>query len=92
MPSNGDVPVGAEVARFGLQDGFHDQLTSRIHHRDHDRCLTNVQPNILFIVHEGAPFVGSDLNAHPTPKGRPFIMRLHQLGRDNKGLALYDIL
>jgi hypothetical protein len=24
----------------------------------------NVQPNILFIVHEGAPFVGGVLNAH----------------------------
>jgi hypothetical protein len=24
----------------------------------------NVQPNILFIVHEGAPFVGDDANDH----------------------------
>jgi hypothetical protein len=28
----------------------------RIHHRHHNGCLMNVEPNILFIVHEGAPF------------------------------------
>jgi hypothetical protein len=26
--------------------------------------LMNVQPNILFTVYEGAPFVGGDPNAH----------------------------
>jgi hypothetical protein len=32
-----------------------------------------VQPNILFIVHEGAPFVGDDANDHNLlPKGAPF--------------------
>jgi hypothetical protein len=45
-----------------------------------DCCLMNVQPNILFIVHEGAPFVGDDANDHNLlPKGRPFIMRSQQL-------------
>src|SRR5206468_1994204 len=41
--------------RFRLQDGFHYQLATRIHHCDRDRCLMNIQPNILFTVHEGAP-------------------------------------
>src|SRR6266568_8192093 len=44
---------------FGLQNGLHHELTRGIHQRDHDGCLMNVQPNILFIVHEGAPFCRS---------------------------------
>src|SRR5216684_2396243 len=40
----------------------------------------NVEPNILFAVHEGAPFVGHDVNDHNLLlKGRPLIMRLQQL-------------
>jgi hypothetical protein len=36
----------------------------------------NIEPNILFAVHEGAPFVGHDGNDHNLlPKGRPLIMR-----------------
>src|ERR1700680_2896601 len=50
--------------RFGLEDGFHDQLTGGIPHRDHDGCLMNVEPNILFTVHKGAPFVSDDVNHH----------------------------
>jgi hypothetical protein len=39
----------------------------------------DVEPNILFTVHEGAPFVGHDANDHNLLlKGRPFIMRLQQ--------------
>ncbi len=40
----------------------------------------NVEPNILFAVHEGAPFVGHDGNDHNLlPKGRPLIMRFQRL-------------
>jgi hypothetical protein len=39
----------------------------------------HVEPNILFTVHEGAPFVGGVACAHNLlQKGRPFIMRLQQ--------------
>src|SRR5437667_201223 len=41
----------------------------------------HVEPNILFTVHEGAPFVGGVACAHNLlQKGRPFIMRLRQWG------------
>src|SRR6266581_3661428 len=40
----------------------------------------NVEPNILFAVHKGAPFVGHDGNDHNLlPKGRPLIMRFRKL-------------
>ena len=40
----------------------------------------DVQPNILFTVHEGAPFVGHDACAHNLLlEKRPFIMRFRQL-------------
>ena len=39
----------------------------------------NIEPNILFIVHEGAPFVGDHANDdNLLQKGRPLIMRFHQ--------------
>jgi hypothetical protein len=45
-------------AKFKMQvavsNGFHDQLAGRIHDRDHDSCLMNVEPNILFTVDQGA--------------------------------------
>jgi hypothetical protein len=42
----------------------------------------NIETNILFAVHEGAPFVGHDGNNHNLlPKGRPLIMRFRQLSR-----------
>jgi integrase len=42
----------------------------------------NLQPNILFTVHKGAPFVGDDASDHNLLlKGRPFIMRFRQLLR-----------
>src|SRR5437773_8863859 len=64
---------------FGFQDGFHDYLALSIHHRYGDGCLMNVQPNILFTVHKGAPFVGGVACAHNLlQKGRPFIMRFRQ--------------
>jgi len=37
--------------------------------------LMNIEPNILFAVHEGAPFAGHDGNDHNLlQKGRPLIM------------------
>src|SRR3989442_355437 len=39
-----------------LQDGFHNYFASGIHYRDRDGCLMHVEPNILFTVHQGAPF------------------------------------
>ena len=41
---------------FGFQDGFHDDLALEIHHRDRNRCLMNVEPNILFTAHRGCSF------------------------------------
>ena len=65
---------------FRFQDRFHDYLALGIHYRYEDRCLMNVEPNILFAVHEGDPFVGHDGNDHNLlPKGRPLIMRFRQL-------------
>src|SRR5579872_2443479 len=65
--------------RPGLQDGFHHQLAGRVLNRDGNRCLVNIQTDILFAVHEGAPFVGCGaMRSQPTPKGRPFIMRSRQ--------------
>src|SRR5947207_10670738 len=34
-----------------FQDGFHDNLALGIHHRHGDRCLMNIEPNILFTDH-----------------------------------------
>jgi len=33
--------------RFGFEDGFHHQLASRVQHGRRDRCLMNIEPNIL---------------------------------------------
>jgi hypothetical protein len=46
-----------------------------------------IQPNILFTVHEGTPFCRWQRErSQPTPKGRPFIMRLRQ--RSNPVLSV----
>jgi hypothetical protein len=44
--------IAASVSRIG----FHDRLPAGIRHRDHNGCLMNVEPNILFTVDKGAPF------------------------------------
>jgi hypothetical protein len=43
--------------RFGFcfQDRFRHQIASRIQNRHRDRCLMSIQPNLLSIIHEGAP-------------------------------------
>jgi len=46
--------------------------------------LMNVQPNILFTVHEGAPFVGDHVDDdNLLQKGHPLIMRLQQQSPGN---------
>src|SRR5467141_803040 len=63
--------------RFRFEDGLHHQLAGGIQNCRRDRCLMNIQPNILGIIHEGAPFCRRRCErSKPTPKGRPFIMRL----------------
>src|ERR1035438_927216 len=53
----------AKTSRYScclrFQNGFHYYLAVGIHDGDRDRCLMHVQPNIHFIVHEGAPFCRS---------------------------------
>jgi hypothetical protein len=52
--------VAALVSRMDSMTNLPDESITD----DHDGCLMNVQPNILFTVHEGAPFVGGVLNHH----------------------------
>ena len=54
----GDVQVSAQPldelqngCRFRFDDGFHQQLAGGIQDRDRDRCLVNVQANILVSIH-----------------------------------------
>jgi hypothetical protein len=42
--------------RLGLQQAFHDQLATSIHHGDRDGGLVHVHADILFLTHKGAPF------------------------------------
>lgn len=42
--------------RFGLQDGFHNQLAGGIQYPHRDRCLMNIQLNILAVIPELVPF------------------------------------
>jgi hypothetical protein len=42
--------------RFRFQNGLHHQLAGGIQNGSRDRCLMNIQPNILSVIHEGAPF------------------------------------
>jgi hypothetical protein len=32
----------------------------------------NIEPNILFVSHQGAPFVGDEVHTHNPPRGAPF--------------------
>ena len=45
-----------DSGRLGLQQTFHDQLARSIHHRHRDGGLVHVHPDILFLIHKGAPF------------------------------------
>jgi hypothetical protein len=40
---------------FRFECGFHHQISTRIPNRRRDRCLMPVHPNILGVIHEGAP-------------------------------------
>jgi hypothetical protein len=41
--------------RFCLQQAFHDQLATSIHHGDRDGGVVHVHADILFLIHKGAP-------------------------------------
>ena len=41
--------------RLRFENGLHHQVTAGIANRRGDRCLVNIEPNILGVVHEGAP-------------------------------------
>jgi hypothetical protein len=41
---------------LGLQQTFHDQLATPIHHGNRNGGLMNVHADILFLIHKGAPF------------------------------------
>src|ERR1700722_13399680 len=56
-----------------LEDRFHQNLAGRIENYSRDRCLMNIQPNILSVVHGGAPFrVGLGANDQNLPQRAPF--------------------
>jgi hypothetical protein len=44
-----------QSGRFRFQNALQDQLAGRVQHRSGDGCRVNVQPNILGVIHEGAP-------------------------------------
>jgi hypothetical protein len=49
--------------RFGFDHRLHDPLAVCIQNGRGDRCLVNIEPNILGVVHAGAPFgVGENAN------------------------------
>src|SRR5215469_10892362 len=41
--------------RLRLENGFDHQLAGGIANRHRDRCLMHIEPNILGVIHEGAP-------------------------------------
>jgi hypothetical protein len=48
---------------FRLDDRLHHQMAGAIQNHHRDRCLVNIQSNILGVIqHEGAPSVGVDAN------------------------------
>jgi len=53
--------------RSRFENGFHHRLAGRIPRADRDRCLMNIQPNILGVIHEGAPGRLCCEKSKPTP-------------------------
>jgi serine/threonine protein kinase len=41
--------------RFRSENGLHHQIPARIPNSHRDRCLMHIHPNILGVIHEGAP-------------------------------------
>ena len=67
--------------RFGFcfQDRFHHEVASRIQNRHRARCLRNIQPQLLSIIHEGAPSCRRCCEGpKPTAKGAPFHKGVYQ--------------
>ena len=40
---------------FRFECGLHHQISARIPNRRRDRCRMHIHPNILSVIHEGAP-------------------------------------
>jgi hypothetical protein len=78
---------------FGFQDAFHDQLARVVQHSDCDGCLMDIEANILFRVHEGAPFCRLMMLALITySRGAPFYNAFASLDwRVENALRLKDI-
>src|ERR1700733_2365675 len=58
---------------FRFENRFHYQPAVGIENRSRDRCLVNVEPNILGIIHEGAPScVGLGANDQNLLQWAPF--------------------
>ena len=58
---------------FRLEDGFHQNLAGRIKNHRRDRCLMDIQPNILSVIHGGAPScVGLGANDQNLLQRAPF--------------------
>jgi hypothetical protein len=69
------------VDAFCLQQAFHDQLATSIHHGDRDGGVVHVHADILFLIHKGAPFrqVGDANNLNLLQKWAPFILRVMEM-------------
>jgi len=62
--ATGLEPAASAVCKL-IMESIH-----RIHDCDGNGCLMDVEPNILFVVHEGAPLVGDDACALITYSNR----------------------
>jgi len=75
-PGSGKVSTNPGVTnlacRFRFEDGFHHQLAGGIQHGYRDPCLMYMQPNILSVIHESAPFLDVDPNDQTYLIGAPF--------------------
>ena len=59
--------------RFRFEDRFHYRPAIGIENRSRDRCLVNVEPNILGVIHKGAPSsVGLGANDQNLLQWAPF--------------------
>jgi hypothetical protein len=78
--------------RLGLQQAFHDQLVTRIHHSNRDGGLMNVHADILILTHKGAPFARLAMRTISTYRknGRPFLLRVMAILRQQPA-GLYQV-
>jgi hypothetical protein len=63
-----EMCAGRQTCPTHFPVGWAPRTRRRSEHGDRDRCLTNVQPNVVFTVHEGVPLsvaAGNGTNAGP---------------------------